>query len=758
MAQFNKTTQLFLGDNKTLFDTMMLATNDGNIVTPSNPIPVSLGSESITITGNVNVGTVVEVSSTPASPVHTHVTEVGTTGILTTPYLPVSILNSSGNNNDSSHPLYVSVSNFPSNQTVSGSVNIGTMPSVTIGVMPEVEVKNDSGNPLSVSGSVNIDTMPSVTIGTMPSVTIGSIPEVEVKNDSGNPLSVSGSVNIGTMPEVEVKNDSGNPLSISGSVNIGTMPEVEIKNDSGNPIPVSGSVSVSNFPYNQLTSFNPLDNNSQLDSLGRLKVSTQNQQWWYDSSVDKDGDLRYQEAFSGTNASTTWIQNLASIYVSSGTDNNGSVIRASRRRHKLMPGISHNWTSVSNFCGLQPNVKKRIGMFTSYNGMLFEAASDDLYVVIRKRLIDGTLVEKRIKRDSFLYDKLDGTGPSGYNFNTSKTVSITGYVGTSLVTIGATTVYNVTYNTTGTAADKFSLGMRVSVSGITPVQYNSCPMVTAIDDLNHIITLSYVNNPGVYSSMSSGLLTYTSFNNTHSWFIEFDGSRTNKIRFGINGLNGPVILHTENFTNTSGSQFENAPSLMERAEIINTGIITSFPSLVLTSVSINIEASTELLPGFGFAVNNSGIHMTVGQEFPILGLAIRAGEPYQRSDIQIQSVTVIDSANLPGKNIDTSLIYWRLLLNPTIGGTVPSDVNIGKTSRQWQYTTATTITGGIELLAGYSTSGQINDVSTVLNFLNMGSNIDYSDSDKIVLMAKLITAGSTTTSVVMGLMNFIESL
>jgi len=60
----------------------------------SNPLPVSLGSSNITITGNVNVGTTVSVTSTPQNPVHTHITEVGSSGILQDmgiPYLPVGI-------------------------------------------------------------------------------------------------------------------------------------------------------------------------------------------------------------------------------------------------------------------------------------------------------------------------------------------------------------------------------------------------------------------------------------------------------------------------------------------------------------------------------------------------------------------------------------------------------------------------------------------------------------------------------------------
>lgn len=67
----------------------------------------------IIISGTVNIPGNVTVDSTPENPVHTHLTEVGTSGTLNVPYLPIG-----------------------------GSVNIGTM--------PEVEIKNDSGNPIPV--------------------------------------------------------------------------------------------------------------------------------------------------------------------------------------------------------------------------------------------------------------------------------------------------------------------------------------------------------------------------------------------------------------------------------------------------------------------------------------------------------------------------------------------------------------------------------------------------------------------------------
>jgi hypothetical protein len=43
MAQFNSANSSFQGQAKTLFETNMLATNDGAVVSASNPLPVTLG-------------------------------------------------------------------------------------------------------------------------------------------------------------------------------------------------------------------------------------------------------------------------------------------------------------------------------------------------------------------------------------------------------------------------------------------------------------------------------------------------------------------------------------------------------------------------------------------------------------------------------------------------------------------------------------------------------------------------------------------
>jgi hypothetical protein len=91
MAQFRKETGSLDPTISKRYEVVMLANNaNGDIISLSNPLPVTLGSSNITITGDVNVGTTVNVSSSPSNPVHTHVEEFGNVNISGTS-LPVSV-------------------------------------------------------------------------------------------------------------------------------------------------------------------------------------------------------------------------------------------------------------------------------------------------------------------------------------------------------------------------------------------------------------------------------------------------------------------------------------------------------------------------------------------------------------------------------------------------------------------------------------------------------------------------------------------
>lgn len=504
--------------------------------------------------------------------------------------------------------------------------------------------------------------------------------------------------------------------------------------------------------------------NLQVDMTERLRVAAVGQQWWYAPTVDKDGDLRYIESATGTGAGSLFIQNLASISLSSGTDANGSMIRISRRRHKLRPGISMLAAFSLNWNGYDAAVvTKRAGLFTSYNGIFFEVTSD-LAVVVRRRLADGTLIEKRVMRSDFNIDKLDGTGPSGFNMSpgVQHQANITAYVSKTSVAIpGDGTVYNVVY--TVDDLSQFVVGRKFAVTGVSPASFNGTCMVSAVSGTTGAgnITVTYITDPGVFVSLSSATMKSDALHHQYVFGFDFAGSRTTRCRFFIDGADGRKAIHLEDFSGELSTPFSNAPAMSTRYEVINNSAPDFRPSFLVSAEVVNTEAEAELNPGFGVATNNTYLsYPSAGTaEYPVLGVALRAGEPYQRADLQLQSVNIVDLNNFGNQNSVPATFYWRLVLNPTIGGTnLPTATNVGKATRQWAYVATNTVTGGTDLVSGYcnSYSGAI-DVRNALNFINLGSNIEYTDSDKIVLVVKQLRGGTNAAQVV-ATVNFIEAL
>jgi len=103
-------------------------------------IRVSLGSDNITITGDVNLLDTVTVNSTPEDPVHTHITEVGTSGILAVPYMPIQGT--------------VTVQDGGNTITVDGTVTANvTFPDIQ--KISATAAANTALNPLYIAGSVS---------------------------------------------------------------------------------------------------------------------------------------------------------------------------------------------------------------------------------------------------------------------------------------------------------------------------------------------------------------------------------------------------------------------------------------------------------------------------------------------------------------------------------------------------------------------------------------------------------------------------
>lgn len=152
-------------------------------VTEDDLIAVRTGIEGdIIISGDVVIPGTVTVNSTPEDPIHSHITEVGTSGILNVPYLPIG-----------------------------GTVNVGN----------EVSVFTDSGNTLAIQGTVYQGNPP------------WQISKDANANSDTNRIYVDTGLTIPPAFDGEIKNDVGNPIPISATT---------AANSSGNPIYVSSTI------------------------------------------------------------------------------------------------------------------------------------------------------------------------------------------------------------------------------------------------------------------------------------------------------------------------------------------------------------------------------------------------------------------------------------------------------------------------------------------------------------------------------------
>ena len=677
---------------------------------------VTLGADNITVTGNVNLVEEIRVNNNESQKI------------------PVYLVGNVLTVNQGTSP-WVTTGN--ANVTVIGNVaGITTLPAVT-------------GN-VHVWGNVSIDQLPGVSVTNFPAfpsnirITDGS---VSVTNFPSNVSitqmpGITGNVNIA---------DGGNSITVDGNVSITTMPAI------------TGTVTLD-------TTVPPLISYAdtvQMDSNERLRVSVIGQQWWYVPAVDKDGDLRIIEKFTGNSTATsTFIQNLASVrmtsgqYYSANVQLTGAAIRASRRRHKTRPGVTNEWSGIVNWDGLQTNVVKRIGMFTNYNGVFFEANATHVSAVVRRRLTDGTLVEDRTPHTAWNRDPMDGTGPTGYDWTTDTvTANVTSVVSQANVAVtGDGNVYQVTYQMPAGEETRIGVGQKVTLTGLTPTKFNDTGLITSIDTANHRANVAYVEYPGTYSSASNAQMTHTPFHHMHNYWFDFNGSRTGRIRFGLFTDAGKIVVHDE-LMGELGTQLISAPALMDRKEIVNTGTPVGFlPSLTVGGSGVTIETTADINPGFGVATTTTPVafnkNSQVGSEFAIIGVGIRIGEPYQRADLQVNQFQMVDLGNLNPQN--SGIFQWRLVLNPTTS-TTPTQSNVGKATRQLTYSAGTTVTGGITLISGYAQGTFTGDVKTALNFLNMGSNIDYTDTDIVVLAVKMLVGGTDNSSIV-GVMNYTEDL
>ena len=314
---------------------------------------VNLGPNAFVISGNVLIPGIVQVFSDPDNPIHNHTTEVGTSGNLQVPWLPVA-----GNVTVDSGNIMVTQGTIPwivsnSNVAVIGNITgITTLPAITgnVGVSGNVSITQLP----AITGNVNVDNFPSnIRITDMPGIT-------------GNVHVYGGNVNV---------TQGTTPWSVTGNVGL----------------TANTGVTISGF-------------GQSADAFGRLRVS--------DPFTLFDTQARYYDhgQFSNVNVGTAnvvYVASQSSYQLNVGSANGDSVIRESKRVFAYQPGKSQ--LTMNTFCFATPktNLRQRVGLFGANNGVFFENDGTYNYMVIRSQSFGN---EERVRQDAWNGDRLNGSG------------------------------------------------------------------------------------------------------------------------------------------------------------------------------------------------------------------------------------------------------------------------------------------------------------------------------------------------------------
>lgn len=332
-------------------------TNDnGNIVSLSNPFPVTLGSNSIQIVGNISIPTTVNVASSPSDPIHAHITEIGTSGNL----------------------LALGINYMPINGNVIVTGNVGIVGNVNVNPITVTSItSNVNVNPISVTGiTSNVNVNPISVTGITSNVNVNPI--------SGN-VHVYG--NVGIDGNVNV-----NPLSATVSGNIGVLNTNGNIVSNTNPFPVTGNLNATITGTSTVTL-----GTGSTDAFGRLRTS---QPYTLFDSRARYYDHNEFSNVNATGGTVVYDANGSTFQLNVTAANGSSVIRETKRVFPYQPGKS--LLVLATFCMNTPkaNLRQRVGYFTTNNGIYFENDGAYNYLVIRS-YSSGVLVEDRVRQDAW---------------------------------------------------------------------------------------------------------------------------------------------------------------------------------------------------------------------------------------------------------------------------------------------------------------------------------------------------------------------
>jgi hypothetical protein len=155
---------------------------------------------------------------------------------------------------------------------------------------------------------------------------------------------------------------------------------------------------------------------ANLDAFGRLRVSEPFT--LFDSQNRYVEDDQFSSSTTGAGSSVTFATNESSVNMNVGTVSGGKTVRQTFRRMPYQPGKS--MLILTTFCMnvAKANLRQRVGYFDENNGIYLEQnGTSEPSFVVRTNTSGSPVNTNSASQSNWNGDKLDGTGPSGYDLN-----------------------------------------------------------------------------------------------------------------------------------------------------------------------------------------------------------------------------------------------------------------------------------------------------------------------------------------------------
>lgn len=282
----------------------------------------------------------------------------------------------------------------------------------TTGVITPVAVLYDSaGNALSVTSS-RLDTNAWCRDGSGNAlVSTGGRLETlsRLQDGSGNAItSTAGRLNVGAW----CSDGSGNALTSTG----GRLDTVSrIQDSSGNSLSAQSGRLLTN---SRMTDFQNQEVNLSGDAFGRLRVSEPGT--IFDSKQVFADPVLYYTGSTASGGTAVYNNSRSSTLLSCTSTVGSTAIRQTKRYFNYQPGKSFQVfvTFVATNGGVA-NTIKRVGYYDINNGLIFQLNGTTPQFV-RRTNTSGAPVDNIVNQASWNVDPLNGTGPSGYTADFSK--------------------------------------------------------------------------------------------------------------------------------------------------------------------------------------------------------------------------------------------------------------------------------------------------------------------------------------------------